>query len=486
MAACAFGANVTFQSFNTNQFNANAAANSVSLNSAGTNIVDSTDLVLNTIYTNSSGSNLLVTVGLVTTPGATAGSGALEINQSPTNNFPFITSLNVYVAIGGSSGINQESVSGFVQPGGVYVATNLQGIVSILANSCQRVYSPIGGGVGPPGPGISGTVQSGVIFSNSQFAGSQNFSAATLVGAVATATTASLPQNYSTYNPITLTGSSYAGAYNWSNTVGSAPAIVNVFTNASLGGSVSLSWSNAASVRGFWLEDSGTQKASLTTGVEPGFSVTTANTFGTTNIYFPQGSTMSAIGGSGVTPTVTYPTSLVTQTFTSTVSPVIAPLGVAFVNTNNLVVYNGTLYYFSNSLTAGIQDAVNLEGTNIYTGISVYLSSGTFPLFATLHLYSSQLYGAQHLGTLVSNSPPVNGSLLLLMTTNSPSITGDAFTIQNCSIGPTNNWDMVYVAGGGTVANGGGASGCHLLDCFIAPYTSMSFYHGLYAARAIR
>ena len=36
MAACAFGANVTFQSFNTNQFNANAAANTVSLNTSGT------------------------------------------------------------------------------------------------------------------------------------------------------------------------------------------------------------------------------------------------------------------------------------------------------------------------------------------------------------------------------------------------------------------------------------------------------------------
>ena len=186
MAACAFGANVTFQSFNTNQFNANAAANSVSLNSAGTNIVDSTDLVLNTIYTNSSGSNLLVTVGLVTTPGATAGSGALEINQSPTNNFPFITSLNVYVAIGGSSGINQESVSGFVQPGGVYVATNLQGGVSILANSCQRVYSPIGGGVGPQGPAGTGGVatNNGVAFNltinNGTFTGTSTNSGTTI------------------------------------------------------------------------------------------------------------------------------------------------------------------------------------------------------------------------------------------------------------------------------------------------------------------
>lgn len=110
-------------------------------NVAATNIVVSTDFVLDTSYTNNTSSNLWVSAMVF--GGATIGAG-LWIDQAADGTYETKRPFPRGVQTGGIV-LSTNEVSGFVLPGGRFIFTN-NGVIGvyILENTSQRVYSGIG------------------------------------------------------------------------------------------------------------------------------------------------------------------------------------------------------------------------------------------------------------------------------------------------------------------------------------------------------
>ena len=111
-----------------------------------TNIIDPSNITINTLFTNTSGSNLVVIAALSVT---TASSGAeivgLKIDQNNDGTFETF----IPYASGVASQISSNFLVGAVSPNGVYeITASGSGNASIISGSCQRIYSSAGSGGG--------------------------------------------------------------------------------------------------------------------------------------------------------------------------------------------------------------------------------------------------------------------------------------------------------------------------------------------------
>ena len=194
---------------------------------SGTNIVDTTDMVLGTVYTNTSGSNLTVTVGISTTSTSLAVEADLEIDNNLDGAFETVIPAYITASVGE---LDQRAwASGFVQPNGRYKMVTIQGSVVIFSGASQRVYSAASvSGVAGSGGGTTYTNNSAPAGQINGSGIGTNLPSGLVTQASLTAGTTNLVQSFTNYY-FFGSGTTADGKYGYAGTNSGTGSAKNTF-----------------------------------------------------------------------------------------------------------------------------------------------------------------------------------------------------------------------------------------------------------------